>query len=59
MSNLSNTLTLKSWDKLTMSNLSNTLKSWDKLCTPKDKGGLGFKKAKDSNSALRAKLACG
>lgn len=33
------------------------LKSWDKLCTPKDKGGLGFKKAKDINSALLAKLA--
>ena len=42
-----------------MSNLSNTLKSWDKLCTPKDKGGLGFKKSKDINSALLAKLACG
>ncbi|KAL0007081.1 hypothetical protein SO802_008583 [Lithocarpus litseifolius] len=33
------------------------LKSWDKLCTPEDKGGLGFKKARDINSALLAKLA--
>ncbi|KAL0001790.1 hypothetical protein SO802_015571 [Lithocarpus litseifolius] len=33
------------------------LKSWDKLCTPKDKRGPGFKKVRDSNSALLAKLA--
>nr|POF25614.1 putative mitochondrial protein [Quercus suber] len=32
-------------------------KAWDKLCLPKSKGGLGFKKAKDTNDALLAKLA--
>ncbi|XP_030969608.1 uncharacterized protein LOC115989869 [Quercus lobata] len=32
-------------------------KAWDKLYLPKGKGGLGFKKAKDSNRALLAKLA--
>ena len=31
-------------------------KAWDKLCQPKCKGGLGFKKAKDCNKALLAKL---
>lgn len=31
--------------------------AWDKLCRPKRQGGLGFKKAKDVNSALLAKLA--
>ncbi|XP_023926387.2 uncharacterized protein LOC112037802 [Quercus suber] len=34
-----------------------TLKAWDKLCLPKGKSGLGFKKAKDANRALLAKLA--
>ena len=32
-------------------------KAWDMLCLPKGKGNLGFKKAKDSNRALLAKLA--
>lgn len=32
-------------------------KAWDKLCLPKWKGSLGFKKAKDTNRALLAKLA--
>ena len=32
-------------------------KAWDKLCLPKGKGGLGFKKAKDTNRTLLAKLA--
>ena len=32
-------------------------RSWDKLCYPKSQGGLGFKKAKDINNALLAKLA--
>ena len=32
-------------------------KSWDKLCVPKAAGGLGFKKFKDKNNALLAKLA--
>lgn len=32
-------------------------RSWDKLCYPKSQGGLGFKKAKDINTALLAKLA--
>ena len=32
-------------------------KSWDYLCNPKSKGGLGFKKAKNFNTALLAKLA--
>ena len=32
-------------------------KSWDKLCHPRMAGGLGFKKHKDINSALLAKLA--
>ena len=29
-----------------------TLKAWDKLCLPKGKGGLGFKKAKDTNREI-------
>ena len=32
-------------------------RAWDKLCQPKCQGGLGFKKAKDVNQALLAKLA--
>ena len=32
-------------------------RAWDKLCYPKSRGGLGFKKAKDFNNALLAKLA--
>ena len=32
-------------------------KAWDKLCLPKSKDGLRFKKAKDTNDALLAKLA--
>lgn len=32
-------------------------RAWDKLCFPKRVGGLGFKKAKDTNNALLAKLA--
>ena len=32
-------------------------RSWDKLCFPKKQGGLGFKKAKEVNNALLAKLA--
>ena len=32
-------------------------KAWDNLCHPKNVGGLGFKKAKEVNSALLAKLA--
>lgn len=31
--------------------------AWDKLRRPKRQGGIGFKKAKDVNSALLAKLA--
>lgn len=31
--------------------------AWDKLCFPKRQGGRGFKKAKDVNSAILAKLA--
>lgn len=31
-------------------------KAWDKLCLHKCQGGLGFKKAKEFNSALLAKL---
>ena len=34
-----------------------TWKSCDKLCHPRMAGGLGFKKHKDINSALLAKLA--
>ena len=33
------------------------MKAWDKLCLPKGKGGIGFKKAKDTDRALLAKLA--
>ena len=32
-------------------------KQWDKLCRPKATGGLGFKKTKEVNAALLAKLA--
>ena len=32
-------------------------RAWEKLCYPKNHGGLGFKKAKDINNALIAKLA--
>lgn len=32
-------------------------RAWDKLCHPRNLGGLGFKKAKDINNALLAKLA--
>ena len=32
-------------------------RAWDKHCYPKSQGGLGFKKAKDFNNALFAKLA--
>lgn len=32
-------------------------KAWDKLCIPKACGGLGFKKTKDVNNALLAKIA--
>ena len=32
-------------------------KAWDSLCCPRKSGGLGFKKAKNINSALLAKLA--
>ena len=32
-------------------------RAWDKLCQPKCQRGLGFKKAKDVNQALLAKLA--
>ena len=32
-------------------------KKWDNLCRPKCEGGLGFKKAKEVNAALFAKLA--
>ncbi|XP_030963845.1 uncharacterized protein LOC115985008 [Quercus lobata] len=32
-------------------------KAWDKLCCPKYEGGLGFKKTKDVNNVLLAKLA--
>nr|XP_023903348.1 uncharacterized protein LOC112015206 [Quercus suber] len=33
------------------------LKVWDKLCHPRNKSGLGFKKVKDINTTLLAKLA--
>ena len=33
------------------------MKVWDKLYHLRNKGGLGFKKAKDINTALLAKLA--
>jgi hypothetical protein len=33
-----------------------SLKSWSSICTPKDEGGLGFKKMHDFNLALIAKL---
>ena len=33
------------------------LKSWDKHCVPKAASGLGFRKFKDINNALLAKLA--
>ena len=32
-------------------------KAWDELCYPRNIGGLGFKKAKNTNFALLAKLA--
>ena len=32
-------------------------KAWDSLCCPRKNGGLGFKKAKNINSALLAKLS--
>lgn len=31
-------------------------KAWDDLCTPRSKGGLGFKKTKSTNKTLLAKL---
>ena len=45
------------WNPKTQDGRFLALKAWDKLCLPKGKGGLGFKKAKDTNRALLAKLA--
>lgn len=33
------------------------LVSWDEVCQPRDKGGLGLRKAKDNNLPLLGKLA--
>ena len=44
------------WKSKSQNGLFLALTAWDNLCKPTCKGGLGFRKAKDSNDALLAKL---
>ena len=45
------------WNPKTPSGRFLAWKSWDALCLPKKDGGLGFRKNKNFNKALLAKLA--